>query len=220
MLHDTLWNENTELVRRCLEHPFVRGLADGTLEREVFRQYVAQDAFFLRAFLKAYALAAAKCDDFEGARTFHELMTGVLDELKLHASYSAKLNIDLDCVKPNVATSAYTDFLLRVAWHGSLAEVMAAMAPCLRLYAHIGNELTTWLRPEHPYEDWIKTYSGDESRHLCARLESVDERGLHVIQAFAFNECKVIWILYVLMRKGDIDDEYWWKLLGVQGEEC
>ena len=78
-----------------------------------------------------------------------------------------------DCVKPYVATSAYTDFLLRVAWHGSLAEVMAAMVPCLRLYAHIGNELTTSLHPEHPYEDWIKTYSSDEFRQLCVRLESL-----------------------------------------------
>ena len=34
MLHDTLWNENAELVRRCLEHPFVQGLADGTLDRD------------------------------------------------------------------------------------------------------------------------------------------------------------------------------------------
>ena len=151
----------------------MQGLAAGTLERDAFRQYVAQDAFFLRAFLKAYALAAAKCDDFERARLFHELMTGVLDELKLHASYSAKLDIDLDHVKPYEATSAYTDFLLRVAWHGSLAEIMAAMVPCMRLYARIGNELTTSLCPEHLYEDWIKTYSGDEFKELCARLESL-----------------------------------------------
>ena len=173
MLHDTLWNENAELVRRCLEHPFVQGLADGTLECDVFRCYVAQDAFFLRAFLKAYALAAAKCDDFARAGIFHELMTGVLDELKLHANYSAKLDIDLDHVKPYGATSAYTDFLLRVAWHNSVAEIIAAMVPCMRLYAHLGNQLTTSLHPGHPYEDWIKTYSGDEFRQLCARLESL-----------------------------------------------
>ena len=173
MLHDLLWQLNTDITQRCLEHPFVRQLADGTLDRDVFRRYVAQDAFFLRAFLRAYALAAAKCDDLERARLFHKLMSGVLDELKLHASYSAKLAIDLDDVKPYAATSAYTDFLLRVAWHGSLAEIIAAMVPCLRLYTHLGNALTTSLRPEHPYEDWIKTYSGDEFRHLCLRLESL-----------------------------------------------
>ena len=173
MLHDTLWNENAELVRRCLEHPFVRRLAEGTLDRDVFRRYVAQDMFFLRAFLRAYALAAAKCDNLERTRLFHELMAGVLDELKLHASYSEKLGINLDNVKPFSATFAYTDFLLRVAWHGSLSEIIAAMVPCLRLYTHLGNELTTSLRPEHPYEDWIKTYSGDEFRQLCVRLESL-----------------------------------------------
>ena len=71
MLHDTLWNENAELARRCLEHPFVQGLADGTLDRDAFRRYVAQDAFFLRAFFRAYGLAAARCDDFDHARRFH-----------------------------------------------------------------------------------------------------------------------------------------------------
>ena len=57
MLHDTLWNENAKSVRRCLEHPFVNGLADGKLERNAFRRYAAQDAFFLRAFFQVYGLA-------------------------------------------------------------------------------------------------------------------------------------------------------------------
>ena len=173
MLHNTLWNDNAELVGRCLEHPFVRHLAAGTLDRDVFRQYVAQDAFFLRTFFRAYGLAAARCEDFDHAQLFHELMASVLDELKLHANYAKTLDINLDEVQPYVATSAYTQFLLRVGWHGSLSEIMAAMVPCMRLYAHIGTELAISLRPEHPYEDWIKTYSGDEFKQFCDRLESL-----------------------------------------------
>ncbi len=115
MLHASLWQQSGDMTQRLREYPFVRGLADGTLDRDVFRRYVAQDAFFLSAFLKAYALAAAKCDDFERAGVFHNRMTGVLDELKLHGSYSATLGIDLDDVEPYTATTAYTDFLLRVA---------------------------------------------------------------------------------------------------------
>ncbi len=173
MLHASLWQQSGDMTQRLLEHPFVRGLADGTLDRDVFRRYVAQDAFFLRAFLKAYALAAAKCDDFQRARVFHDLMTGVLDELKLHGSYSATLGIELDDVEPYAATRAYTDFLLRVAWHGSLAEIIAAMVPCMRVYQHLGHELAASLRPDHPYEQWIKTYAGDDFGQLCARLESL-----------------------------------------------
>lgn len=173
MLHAALWRQNADLTRRIVRHPFVCGLGDGTLNRDAFRRYVAQDAFFLRAFLKAYALAAAKCDDFERARVFHDLMTGVLGELKLHESYSATLGIDLEHVEPYAATKAYTDFLLQVSWHGSLAETIAAMVPCMRLYQHLGHELAASLRPDHPYQQWITTYAGDDFGQLCAQLESL-----------------------------------------------
>jgi len=155
MLHKKLWEHNADVTRRCLEHPFVRGLADGTLDHDVFRRYVAQDAFFLRAFLRAYALAAAKSENWNQARLFHELMGGVVEELKLHESYAAKLGIDLEAVKPYSATSVYTDFLRRVAWQDSISEIIAAMLPCLRLYAFLGTELSASLRPQHPYEEWI-----------------------------------------------------------------
>ena len=91
-------------------NPFVRGLAEGTLDREVFKRYIDQDAFFLRAFLRAYALAAAKTDDLAQVRLFHRLMLGVLDELKLHADYAEKLGSNARDVKPYPATSAYTSF--------------------------------------------------------------------------------------------------------------
>ncbi len=68
---------------------------------------------------------------------------------------------------------ATPDAYLRVAWHGSLAEIIAAMVPCMRVYRHLGIELAKSLRPDHPYEQWIKTYDGDEFGQLCARLESM-----------------------------------------------
>ena len=119
MLHEVLWQLNGEIAQRCLRHPFVRGLAEGTLDREVFKCYIEQDAFFLRAFLKAYALAAAKSDDLSQARIFHQLMLGVQDELKLHTDYAEKLGIETKDVRPYAATAAYTNFLLRSARHGA-----------------------------------------------------------------------------------------------------
>ncbi len=65
MLHEILWQQNGRLAEACLHHPFVRGLADGTLDPEAFRRYIVQDAFFLNAFARAYALAAARSQDGE-----------------------------------------------------------------------------------------------------------------------------------------------------------
>jgi thiaminase/transcriptional activator TenA len=175
-LRDSLWNLNADIAKLCLKHPFVQGLGSGALDAQAFRRYVDQDAFFLRAFFQAYALAAARSDDLEQGRVFHELMGGVLDELKLHARYAESLDIDIEHTKPHRATSAYTDFLLRTAWHGNLDEILAAMVPCMRLYMYLGGELSAHLRPEHPYEDWIKTYSSDDFGGFCDGLESLLDR--------------------------------------------
>ena len=73
LLHERLWKNNLDLAQRCLEHPFISGLGDGTLPVSAFRRYVAQDAYFLRAFLSAYALCTARSPDIEAAAVLVEM---------------------------------------------------------------------------------------------------------------------------------------------------
>src|ERR1700730_12288738 len=116
MLHEIIWQRNVRLAEVCLHHPFVRGLADGTLDPEAFRRYVAQDAFFLNAFARAYALAAARSQDGETLISLSELLNGVLRELQLHAGYAKELKIELARVQPYRAVAAYTDVLPAIRW--------------------------------------------------------------------------------------------------------
>lgn len=174
MLHVELWRANKDLVRKCRDHRFVRGIEDGTLPRQVFRRYVAQDAFYLEAFFRAYALAAARCEGRHAmAVTFHRLMSGVLQELEMHATSARKLQIDLAEVVPYPSTVAYTEFLFATAWHRGLAETAAAMTPCMRLYAYLGQELAGRRTEQHPYLDWIETYSGGAVEALAVELEGL-----------------------------------------------
>ena len=172
-LHKSLWNLNIEIANKCLNHPFVQGMKKGSLNENAFKIYVAQDAFFLRAFRQAYALAIAKCDDTETAKIFHNLMEGVLEELNLHKEYSKKLGIDIDNVKPLPACRAYTDFLLRVAYQKGVDEIVAAIAPCMVLYAFIGKKLVEEHNKESKYIDWIKTYSGEDMQNLAKQMENL-----------------------------------------------
>lgn len=196
LLHERLWRQNRNLASACLEHAFVRGLAGGALDPEVFKGYVAQDAFFLRSFLGAYCLAAAKCAGAsERVRVFHDLIGGVLEELELHARYAASLEIDLECVTPHPATSAYTDFLIHTAWAAEPARIVAAMVPCMRLYAFLGQSLAP-ATEANPYRDWIETYSSPEFEELAARLEALldelgqDARGLEETYRYAM-QCEL-----------------------------
>jgi thiaminase/transcriptional activator TenA len=170
-----LWRRNRDLAEACLAHPFVRGIASGELARERFRVYVAQDAYFLEAFARAYALALARSPDREGIFVFKDLLAGVFAELALHRGYAERWGIDLE-PEPLPPTSAYCDFLLRTASLEPVGYTTAAMAPCMRLYAFLGRELAPKLNPESAYREWVETYSSDDLEALAARLEALLDR--------------------------------------------
>lgn len=169
MLAAQLWTENADVVADVLANPFVRGIGDGSLDRDLFAGYIAQDAFFLESFARAYGLALARSSDTATLLTFADLLAGVREELGLHASYAASWGIDMAGVEPAPATLAYTEFLLATAATGDVGVVCAAMTPCMRLYAHIGSRLDAGTAG--PYAQWVQTYADPGFEEVAALLE-------------------------------------------------
>jgi len=174
-LSESLWHRNRVLAQAALEHPFVRGIASGELPRARFAYYVGQDATFLDAFCRAYALALAKSPDYDGPIAFRELLDAAADELRLHQGYAARWEVDLHPA-PDSATSAYTNFLLAVAALEPVGHITAAMTPCMRLYAYLGRQLAAQTKPESPYREWVMTYSSEQFESLARRLEVLLDR--------------------------------------------
>jgi len=164
-----LWTANADLAAEALAHPFVTGVGDGTLPRAVFTGYVAQDAFFLESFARAYAVGIAHSPDRATLDTFADLLAGVREELALHAGYAARWGIDLVGVDPLPATLAYTDFLLSTAFLGGITLTAAAMTPCVRLYAHLGRSLSAETAGD--YAEWVTTYADPGFEELAVTLE-------------------------------------------------
>jgi thiaminase (transcriptional activator TenA) len=176
-LAKALWKVNTDLARAALEHHFVRDLGNGTLPLGSFKEYVAQDAFFLESFARAYPLALARSPDRKGLRDFSGLVAGVIEELEVHEGYAARWEVELGEVEPEEATLSYTNFLLSTAALGDVGETCAAMSPCMRLYAFLGQSLAERGYDEgDAYAEWIRTYSDPEFEALAARLEGLLDR--------------------------------------------
>lgn len=170
-----LFAANLDLATACRDHPFLQGIASGRLDRRVFVAYVAQDAAFLDAFVRAYALALAKAPDREAVLVFKALLDGGIEERLLHDGYAARWGVDLDPT-PAPATSAYTDFLLRVAALEPAGHVAAAMAPCMRLYAWLGQQLRPITAEDSAYREWVVTYADPGFEELAATLERLLDR--------------------------------------------
>lgn len=170
-----LFEANLDLARACRDHPFVQGIARGWLDRAAFCFYVAQDARFLDAFVRAYALGVAKAPDSEVMTAFKSLLDGGFEELELHRGYAARWAVDL-AAEPAPATRAYTDFLLRVAALEPVGHLCAAMTPCMRLYAWLGGELEPMAAPDSPYREWVETYADPAFEQLATALEDLLDR--------------------------------------------
>ena len=171
----SLWEANADLAERILAHGFVRGLADGSLSINSFKGYVAQDAYFLEAFARAYAFCLAYSTAREDIESFADLIAGVRAELELHKSYAQRWQVELVGVVPIAATTAYTGFLLETAELGDLGETIAAMTPCMRLYAFLGRSLAA--REVAPlYDEWVETYGDPDFEALAVRLEQLLDR--------------------------------------------
>jgi thiaminase (transcriptional activator TenA) len=172
-----LWEDNADVARSALEHRFVRGLGDGDLPLGSFQEYVAQDAFFLDAFARAYALALAHSPNRQGLHAFAKLLAGVLEELELHGKYAEGWGVELANVVPGEATLAYTDFLLTTAALRGVGETCAAMTPCMRLYAFLGQSLADeGIDESNVYAGWIQTYSAPDFEDLASTLEGLLDR--------------------------------------------
>lgn len=165
--------------RKELAHPFVRGLADGTLPLDRFRFYLGQDYVFLIEYCRVFALATAKARELPAMELFSQLLHDTLHvEMELHRGFCERLGIAREALLRTEAapiTHAYTRHLLSVAWSGSLEQIIAAVLPCQWGYAEIGAALARdypdWMAS--PYAEWIRTYTSDEFVASARRLRTL-----------------------------------------------
>ncbi len=152
-------------------HPFVRGIADGTLPEACFRHYLEQDYLFLIHFARAYALAAFKGETLADIRHGAETALAIADtEMRLHVAFCERWGLDEAAMaaQPEApATLAYTRYVLERGVAGDLLDLQVALAPCVVGYAEIGRALAGSAQG-NPYGAWIEMYAGDEYQQTAA----------------------------------------------------
>ncbi|WP_198426187.1 MULTISPECIES: bifunctional hydroxymethylpyrimidine kinase/phosphomethylpyrimidine kinase [Microbacterium] len=149
------------------ELDFVRGLGDGTLPRETFLRYLAQDALYLgeysRVLAKASALAPTPAEQAFWARSAE---SSIVEERRLHESHLGSA-----AALPAPQTLAYTNHLHASA--GSYGELVAALLPCFWLYTDLGIRLAARRHAGHPYDDWLAMYGDPAFTAATARATEI-----------------------------------------------
>ncbi|WP_339102848.1 thiaminase II [Haloterrigena salinisoli] len=163
-------------------HPFVRELAAGTLDEAAFEHWVRQDYRYLLDYARVFSIAGAKARDEATMTRLLGVAHEVLDhEMDLHREFAADYGIsreELEAVEKAPTCHAYTDFLVRTAYQGSIAEIAAALYPCMQGYLDVAEHMAALADEEHRYTPFIELYTGEDFREATAWCrEFVDDCG-------------------------------------------
>jgi thiaminase (transcriptional activator TenA) len=134
-----LWSSIDATYGAILEHSFIAGLTDGSLDQAAFRFYVIQDAHYLREFARALSVAAARAPEERDIAMFNEHAAGAIAvERQLHESFFSDFGVsEADVAATPMAPTnlAYTSYLLAVAYGESFPQALAALLPCYWIYS-------------------------------------------------------------------------------------
>ncbi|MFN8188642.1 MAG: thiaminase II [Gaiellales bacterium] len=165
-LTEELWASIEDIWKAILEHPFMRELTSGELDRDVFRFYIVQDALYLVDYARALALCGARASDTDGILLFTKNAASAIEvERALHDEFFSEFELSSDEVRstPMAPTNrAYTSYLLSACYGGSFAECLGAILPCFWIYREVGRALLAKGSPDPLCQRWIDTYGGDE----------------------------------------------------------
>lgn len=175
-----LRREAAPVREACLAHPFVRGIADGSLPPAVFARWVRQDWLYLQTYAEVLAHAARIAPEEQARERWAALRALTVDtEMDLHRGFAARFGIApeaLDATAPYAATTAYRTFL-RGAAEAGYGPLVASLLPCGVGYVEIARALAAGPAPADPrYADWIRTYDDPAFREAVAWMEAELDR--------------------------------------------
>lgn len=178
---DELYAAGRPIWEAQLEHPFVKGIGDGTLDEERFKRWVLQDYLYLKEFARVFAWAVAKAHELASMAWYAAVLNLTLNtEMTLHREYASRFGLtdnDLERAPMWPTTRAYTDFLIRTAADGDMLDLVAALLPCAWGYVFVAQRLSDAEPPsDQRYADWIAQYSSDEFAEAAAWLRGEMDR--------------------------------------------
>jgi thiaminase/transcriptional activator TenA len=167
---DELLEEGKDVWGAQKEHPFVVELARGELDEDAFLHWVKQDYRYLLDYARVFSVAGARARQEETMTRLMGIAHTVLDyEMDLHRDFAADYGLtpaDLEAVEKAPTCVGYTNFLLRTAYEGSLAEIAAAIYPCGQGYLDVARHMENLAEKEgvgeHRYTPFIEKYTSEE----------------------------------------------------------
>ncbi|WGH79605.1 TenA family protein [Jannaschia ovalis] len=178
-LSDLILADNVEGLDRMLDHPFVRGIEDGTLPAGAYHRYLVYEGAFVETAIAIFAYATAKAPDLAAKRWLIGVQDALArEQMPYFEEIFAALGVDTGISIPD-AVRAFDDGMLRIARDGDFAEIVTAMFAAEWMY-------WTWCSraASRPIADphirrWVELHAGADFEAQARWLKAaIDDRAI------------------------------------------
>ncbi|MCS7245908.1 MAG: thiaminase II [candidate division WOR-3 bacterium] len=194
MKTQTLWANISGIFEKILQHPFITGLVDGSLDERKFRFYVIQDAIYLKYFSRGLAILGTKFSEDDIYLSFLEdAKTAIMVERSLHESFFKVWKLSYEDVNrtpiaPN--NLLYVSYLMNIVYERPYYESLGAFLPCYWIYLEVGKHLEKFGSKNELYQKWINTYASKEFETVVRRVLDISENVLKKLNDEQFEMVK------------------------------
>ena len=180
---DTCTQDSLHIWRSCMETPFLRGVADGTLDEECFKGYIVDDSLYLREYSKVFAWGILHSSDMEEIRNYYTLLAFVNEAEDSTRRYYLKRyglkDEEIQSLPLRPENRAYVDYMLNAAQNAAdAADCMMACLPCMLSYGWIFGEMLKNVPgvQNTPYARFVNDYAGERYESICKAWEAFTEK--------------------------------------------
>lgn len=191
--------DSMPIWEKCLETPFLRGMADGSLDEELFKGYIVDDSLYLREYAKVFGWGIIHAQTMQEVRSFYSLLSFVNEsEDATRLVYLRSFGLrdeDIQDLPLRDENRRYVDTMLNAAGTGRKAVYcMMACLPCMLSYYWIFRELLK-RSPEaadNAYGPLIRDYADDAYAGMCREWIDLTEAMCVDLSASEKDKCMEI----------------------------
>ena len=158
-----VWAESAKIFEGIKGLPFIKELADGSLDPSRFDRYIAQDEVYIGNYGRQMFLLADMIPDPAQQEMFRAFaQSGIDSEKAMHQLLISRFGIDTE-VKSSIVTSTYNGHTQAAIDSGCKEVALAAMLPCMWIYNEVGLYIRSIASLEgNQYKEWVLEYGNEE----------------------------------------------------------
>ena len=158
-----IWKKSSRIYDGILQLDFLKELSEGTLDKEIFARYIAQDEIYLKNYYhQMNMLADLMSDEMDRNLFLSFAKSGMEGEKAMHDMLICEYGIDTH-VESSKVTSDYNAHICEGIATGNPCIALASVLPCMWIYNQVGLYILKHSKLEgNPYKDWILEYGQEE----------------------------------------------------------